>query len=751
MTNFISIKNRAAFFSIVLMFAASLLASPDTDGRLQKLIDTAASGDTIHIEDGVYKESLVINKDLQLIAGSAGGVILMPEVAASGYAVEIQPELNVRIEGLQFQLAGPDNTASLSGIKADGSSLTLLNCKIMGAQKIGVRLNNCTAVIENCRIENCGESGVRAEFGNITVKTSAFLKNKKHGVYLAAGEALVEPPCLEYEVLNSTFQGHKSAITIEGDCSGVISQNRFMDNDESSIFITDATGKNDIIENMIVQSHYGIYVNTIENEKNQTNVIKRNSCSGLGTGIIVGGEPTAFEITENKCLKSDDHGIYVESTGPVQILNNQCNENGAQGIYLGRVTSAIVQNNVCRNNKKNGIYSEASKFTSKNNILSHNVYHGISIDCGVVEIEDNQCVSNQGSGIYLSKYIDGHIKNNKLDDNRFYAIVKGDPKVLPAFADNSMTGNLKGTVWQEETEYADSPSLLIQKKYDELDAIARDYRKNETKNANSAWVISKFYRDMGKGWSNISAEHPARILEILEDWRKHNPDSIVPYIATAEFYVSLAWSFRGSGWGYTVEDENWPKFRDNLNKAVDVIRKAESLKEKDAFLYAVLITAGTGLNDNDLVEEGFTKGIAINKYYPPLYNQKALALLPRWGGKKGEVEAFADEADRLTADKPGAGIYARIVLVVHGRTYPDFDKFEFSYDTIKRSHEGILQEFPNSKNFLNSYCMFACLNNDREKAEELFRKINGNYDYAVWLNQSNVRKQYDWVFSKNVP
>ncbi|MCD6322809.1 MAG: right-handed parallel beta-helix repeat-containing protein [Clostridiales bacterium] len=755
MFNFKFLESRFTCFFVSLVFVTLLLCTQvSVAGELQNMIDIAEPGETVYIKGGTYRESLVIDKDLKLTSKSMDDVIIIPESSPSGYAVEIRNNIKVSIEGIRFQLSGLQEAEPLGGIKAKGSTVKLINCKITGAQKIGVFLHDCTTIIENCHIESSNESGVHAEFGNIKVKKSTFVNNKKCGLYFNAlgNGSNIQQPHLEYEVSNSYIQGESVGITIQGDCSGKIFQNQITDNDNSAIFITKGTGKHDIIENNISQSNYGIYLELLKNEKNQTSLIEKNTCSRLVRGMFLKGETAVIDILGNQCLDNDEDGIWIESTGKVKLLNNVCNDNGGQGIYLLYVKKgAIIENNICQRNKKNGIRIECSKTSLKKNKMNNNEFNGISVDCGVIELKENECVGNKGSGIYLYRHIDGQVKNNTLKDNRFYGILRGEFMVVSTIEDNKFSGNLKGNIWQKEKEYGDFCSMLINKKIDELDAIGHELRKNETKDSNGRWIIRNFYDEMSMMWENISDEHPDIIVGILNDWIEQKPDSIIPYVILARVYVQIGWSYRGRDWAYKVKDENWEKFRGKLNEAVAVIHKAEKLKEKDTHLYCVLITVGMGLSDDDLINEGFEKGVAINKYYPPLYFEKAETLLPRWGGKKGELEKFADETLTRTEDKYGSILYARIALFTHSYTYPKFDAFNFSYDKIKQGHEDILKRYPDSKHYINSYCIFACLNNDINKAKELFEKIGQDYSYALWRDQNNLKKHYDWVYSKNMP
>jgi parallel beta-helix repeat protein len=352
---------------------------------------------------------------------------------------------------------------------------------------------------------------------------------------------------LEYEISDSFVQGESIGVTIQGNCSGKLSGNQIIDNDNTGIYIVKGTGKHEIIQNKISQSNYGIYFELLENEKQQTSLIKKNVCSRLVRGICITGEAAIIDVIGNKCLDNDKEGIYAWSADEVKLSDNICNDNGEQGIFLERIKKrATVENNVCHSNKKNGIYLVSSKTILKKNKLNKNGFHGISVAYGIMEAEENECTGNDGSGIYLDSCIDGYIKNNILRNNRFYGIARGENKIVSKIEDNEISGNLKGNIWQKEKEYGDFCLLLINKEYDKLDALGRKLRTEEIKDLNGKWVIRNFYDEMSGGWNFISAEYSEKIIDTMNEWIEEKPDSIIPRIVLSQLYVNVGWSHRGT-------------------------------------------------------------------------------------------------------------------------------------------------------------------------------------------------------------
>lgn len=219
----------------------------------------------------------------------------------------------------------------------------------------------------------------------------------------------------------------------------------------------------------------------------------------------------------------------------------------------------------------------------------------------------------------------------------------------------------------------------------------------------------------------------------------------------ARAYTDFAWAARGSGWIRDVPEDSWKVFRQKLQKAWDVLNEAEKLKEKDPELYRIFLIAGMGLDKSDKeMNSLLEKGIAIDKGYYPLYLQRANNLLPRWGGRKGELEAFAKRSAELNKGQGGEALYAKIVAEVVPMFYSvgadKFLKLKFSYQRTKQGHIEILEKYPEASYYLNTYCLLASVYKDKETARKLFDKIGENWNRKVWKKQVHFDKYRNWVY-----
>jgi len=149
----------------------------------------------------------------------------------------------------------------------------------------------------------------------------------------------------------------------------------------------------------------------------------------------------------------------------------------------------------------------------------------------------------------------------------------------------------------------------------------------------------------------------------------------------------------------------------------------------------------------------FEKGIAIEKCYWPLYENMALSILPRWGGRPGQLEAFARRAVELTQQKDGQILYFKIADAAIGMKNAEpkqFKQLGFSYKILQQAQDDLVKRYPdtNDNYLLNFSCFLACAYGDKDKAKNLFVQIGSNWVKSVWCDEDIFNKYKSWVLTK---
>jgi hypothetical protein len=113
---------------------------------IQAALDEAHPGDSIQLAPGVYREAVVLDKDLT-ISGS-GASILPPENAGPVTAITVVKPAKVRLVNLS--IAGNEAAGNLlEGVDIEGGSAVLQKLTITGAVRAGIEVNaNGAATIE---------------------------------------------------------------------------------------------------------------------------------------------------------------------------------------------------------------------------------------------------------------------------------------------------------------------------------------------------------------------------------------------------------------------------------------------------------------------------------------------------------------------------------------------------------------------------------------------------------------------------
>jgi hypothetical protein len=184
--------------------------------------------------------------------------------------------------------------------------------------------------------------------------------------------------------------------------------------------------------------------------------------------------------------------------------------------------------------------------------------------------------------------------------------------------------------------------------------------------------------------------------------------------------------------------------------ADEVVAEAEKITTSEVPLYHVWTTVGLGLKwPADKYEVIFQKGIKADPNFLPIYYSKLQKLLPRWHGKPGDVERFAEEVADKRGGEEGDMLYmflARRLAEWQGKE-DFFDYAEISWPRMKRGFEARIKNPRNRNLEMNHYCYFACLKKERSTAKRLFDEIGNQWRSEAWGNQGVFEQWRKWTGS----
>ena len=268
--------------------------------------------------------------------------------------------------------------------------------------------------------------------------------------------------------------------------------------------------------------------------------------------------------------------------------------------------------------------------------------------------------------------------------------------------------------------------LYNNRKFDALETLAAKTRAEREICGDGTWRITEFYESLA---CRDEEQEGMWMLhdQIHQQWLKAKPDSITAHVAYADFLAKYAWQARGDGMADTVTQKGWNLFNERLAKAKQVLDEARKLPEKDPVFWDASLRVALGQNWKPTEFDALlAEAVAFEPKYWKYDLARAKSLLPRWYGKEGDWEAFAEAA----AKKPhglGAELYARIVLHLHGFYENVFVETKASWPTTRAGLEQMLASCPKSLDVKNEAAKLATMAQDQAFAKKCFDLIGDVY------------------------
>jgi parallel beta-helix repeat protein len=217
---------------------------------IQVAIDSAVNGDTIYVKEGIYNESIIINKTLNLIGEGENKSVIKYKAVSDGINENITDAFKIEINLIEIKAS----YCNFSGFKIVGID-TPYNLKAIKITSIGNNITN--NVIMNF---TDGINSNRGSKGNKISKN--IIKNNKNGIYLY------------YSTSNN------------------ISYNSITLNSEYGIFLQSVSDNNIVTRNNIFDNHIGMRVKGSKfNEIFENNII---NSSDKGMYVCCGAQKNNF-------------------------------------------------------------------------------------------------------------------------------------------------------------------------------------------------------------------------------------------------------------------------------------------------------------------------------------------------------------------------------------------------------------------------------------------------------------------------
>lgn len=262
-------------------------------------------------------------------------------------------------------------------------------------------------------------------------------------------------------------------------------------------------------------------------------------------------------------------------------------------------------------------------------------------------------------------------------------------------------------------------ATFIAEEFKKLEELGSSLRNEKTKFTEGLWMLPQFYEGFTPPKKSTDQEFQI-YLGRLDKWEKQFPDSLIIPVARGHLYIDWAWQKRGSGFSKTVTDDGWKGFKENLEKAKEVLTVAKAKGKVCPEWYSAMLVVGLGQGWSlEEYDKTFDEAVALEPTYYDYYFRKAYFLLPRWHGESGDVEDFClATAKRFGADE-GKAIYARTLWSVSDFYDDLFVGTKFQWPLMREGFQSIIKSTPDSLWNLTHFVRFAFKAQDKETVREL--------------------------------
>lgn len=330
------------FLAFVSYFASGRSITVSKDGKirsLKKAVELAASGDTILVKPGFYKDGNIIIEKSLVIIGKNYPVL----DGENKYEILTIHANNVVIRGLKFIKTGIASIQDLAGIKILDSKFIRLLGNRFEETFFGIHISNSS----QCWIENnqlSSDAEVEHQIGN--------------GIHLWK--------CNHVTIQNNRVKGHRDGIYFEFVTNSLITDNYSEGNLRYGLHFM-FSHNNEYRRNTFVRNGAGVAVMYTTGVKMSDNIFEYNwgsSAYGLLLKDIRDSE------VRNNHFVGNSVGIFMEGSSRIQFTNNEFRQNG----YAVRLQASCDDNTFSHNNFIGNTFDLATNGTLVLNTVKGNYW-----------------------------------------------------------------------------------------------------------------------------------------------------------------------------------------------------------------------------------------------------------------------------------------------------------------------------------------------------------------------------------------
>ncbi len=415
---------------------------------ITKAISLAKAEDTIHVRPGIYDESLLIDKPLEIIGDGELGEIVIRTSGTS--VVQFKSTFGCFSNMALQQLSG----GNWPCVNISQGRLELHDCDITSHSSSCIAIGNAEPNIHDNIIHDGNDIGIL-----LSKNSGGIIENNKiFGNALAGVE--IRGKSNPRVLRNKIYDGKGPGILVSKGGSGIIENNEIYGNALGGVEIIDGgnpnvmrneihdgkgvgisicrKGKGNIEENEI----YNNALEGVEIKEEGNPIIRRNKLrDGQSKGFTVsyGGLGT---IEENEVFGHKRAGVEITEGGNPKVHHNRIHDGKDCGILISKNGAGIMEDNYIFNNAFPAVViSDGGNPILRRNLIYDGQDMGIFIyNKGMGLIEDNKIYNNNHAGVAISGKSNPKIRYNRISDGKLSGILiyKNGEGIIE---DNTISGN----------------------------------------------------------------------------------------------------------------------------------------------------------------------------------------------------------------------------------------------------------------------------------------------------------------------
>ncbi|WP_204401846.1 S-layer homology domain-containing protein [Alkaliphilus hydrothermalis] len=487
---------------------------------IQAAINAASEEQVILVGEGVYNETLRINKPISLQGISRDSVVINT-THTNGYGLEVEAN-NVTLSN--FTLIGPNQGKNANyGIKATGvegdegvDNLSISNITVKNSYKTGLDLHGInSAVIDNVLVQDTiyGVGIAMTDCNDVTLSNITTTNNAWGGMAVFASGQYYPPGGCDNIVLrgNNSFSEDNALYTQVKNGKEVT--NLQVANDftykatiaETTVYLKSLEGITPIsgavisnlegteyyvieglrIQDAVTQATTGSKISVLPGTYNENITINKEGIAlvGANAGIFATAEGRDTESTIDGSIRITAMGVAVDG---FRILNGDVNLSEKAGIYVQADQTTIVNNILVGPNA-----GDAN--------ASWNHSRGIikAIGKRALNVHSNS-FTQWWTGVYLNRGADSNVEGNLFNNNRV------------------------GVSADEQTNLYVHKNLIKANDFEGMGAWRADRITITLNEFEDNGMALSYYHDPTK-----DANYDASINATLNDWRVDDPAEVV--------------------------------------------------------------------------------------------------------------------------------------------------------------------------------------------------------------------------------